>query len=96
MKKATTVRISEKYSLSLPDYVKGAGIAVGTAFLQMIVDTLNTGNLVFDWKTILVTSLSAGAAYLAKNWLVEPAQVITSVQTNAKAIEVAKDVKEIV
>lgn len=92
----TTVRVSEKFSLALPDYFKGLGIAMGTAFLQMIVDTVNTGNLVFDWKTILVTSISAGAAYLLKNFLIEPAQVITSTPTNAKANKVAEEVKEIV
>jgi membrane protein implicated in regulation of membrane protease activity len=63
-------------SLQGRDFIKGLLIAVLTAVLALVQTSLSAGELNFDWKVIGTAALSAGLAYIVKNWL-EPTQTIT-------------------
>ena len=56
-------------SLVIPDWVKALIVAVLSAPVGIILDTLNTGTLVFDWKKVAIAALTGGIGYLAKNFL---------------------------
>lgn len=79
-------------SLQTRDFVKGLLIAVLTAVLALVQTSLQAGELNFDWKVIGTAALSAGLAYIVKNWL-EPTTVINVLKGEdaAAAIRAAKD-----
>lgn len=56
-------------TLIVPDWAKALIVAVLSAPVGLILDTLNTGTLVFDWKKVLIAALTGGIGYLAKNFL---------------------------
>jgi hypothetical protein len=58
---------SKKYKLNSRDFVKGLIIAILAAALSIVQNSLSAGQLIFDYKLIITTSLSAGVAYLIKN-----------------------------
>lgn len=92
-----TTTTSKKFSLKLSDWLKALLLAVATPVLTIIMNSLNAGVLTFNWKNILITGLSAGIAYIIKNYLT-PAQVVI---TNAppeqiKAVEAGKAEAQIV
>lgn len=90
---ANKVILSEQFTLSLRDFVKGLIVAVISAVVPLVQETINQGELSFNWKAIGVTALGAFFAYLAKN-LFEGPKVITTYNTNEKATEVAADIKK--
>ena len=59
---------SKFLSLSAPDWLKGVLVAVLSTILPIILQTIQAGSLTFDWKAIGTTALSAGLAYLMKNF----------------------------
>lgn len=71
---ATTVT-SKRFQLKLSDGVKALLIAIATPVITIIINSLNAGLLTFNWKNILITGLSAGLAYIIKNYLT-PAQIV--------------------
>lgn len=95
----TKVILSEKYTLQLRDYVKGLGLAVASAVVSALYDVLTStsGSIEdIDWKVVLRIALTAGLLYIGKNWLVEPAKVITTTTNNADAVQASKDIKKVV
>lgn len=92
---ANNVILSPKYSLGLRDFLKGGLLAVLSAVVPIIQQSLERGELTFNWKSIGIVALGAFVAYIAKNWLLEPAQVTTTYGAdNNKATEVAVDVSK--
>lgn len=59
---------SKKFSLDWKDAAKGFVLSVITGAFTVIVESLEAGTLSFDWKNIGITALTAGCAYLAKNF----------------------------
>lgn len=92
----TKVRISERFSLSLKDFFRGLVIASITSALVVVQTSIDSGSVVFNWKQIGIAAIGGGVAYLLKNFLLEPPKVITTTESNAKAKEVTKDIKEII
>ena len=72
---ATTVTTSKRFSLKVPDFLKGLLVAIITPVFTILYSSLNAGSLTFDWKAIASTAGAAGLAYLLKNYLT-PAQTI--------------------
>lgn len=62
------MKTSNQFTLNLQDAGKGLIIAVGSAVITIIENTLNAGSLTFNWKQIGLTALAAAAAYLGKNF----------------------------
>ena len=73
------VTTSKKFSLSLNDWEKGLIVAVLSPVFPIIMQSLNAGSFVIDWKVVGTTALGAGLAYLAKNFF-------TSSQTTIKGV----------
>jgi hypothetical protein len=67
---------SKKFSLDWKDAAKGFVMSALTAFITVVYSSLEAGTLEFDWKKIGVASLTAGFAYLLKNFFT-PAEVKT-------------------
>ena len=58
---------SKLWSLCKNDWFKGLVVAVITAPLTIIYQSVSAGGLVFDWKAISAAALTGGIAYLLKN-----------------------------
>lgn len=61
--------MTKLFSLKLNDLWKGFIVAVLTAPLTIIYESLQAGSLNFDWPTIGKAALAAACAYLIKNFL---------------------------
>jgi hypothetical protein len=56
-------------SLNIQDFFKGLIVAILTALVTFLYNTMDSGELVFNWKQIATTSLTAALAYIIKNYL---------------------------
>ncbi len=54
-------------TIKLSDWWRGLIVAVATAPLTIIYQSVSAGTLIFDWKAIVTTALAGGIAYLMKN-----------------------------
>jgi bacteriorhodopsin len=60
---------SSIFTLNKADFIKGLIIAVITAIITLLYNTVQTGSLTFDWKAISTAAASAALAYIMKNLL---------------------------
>jgi hypothetical protein len=54
-------------TLKLSDFWRGLIIAILTAPLTIIYQSIQAGSLDFDWKTILLVGVAGAISYLLKN-----------------------------
>lgn len=54
-------------NLNNKDFIKGLIVAVLSAVVTIIYNTVQAGSLTFDWKAIGLTALSSAMAYIMKN-----------------------------
>jgi len=54
-------------SLNTKDFIKGLLVAVLSAVVTILYNTIQTGSLEFDWKAIGITALTSALAYIMKN-----------------------------
>lgn len=71
---STTTTSPGAGKLNLNDFLKGLLIATLSTPITIITQTLNSGTLIFDWKTIGIVALASGLSYIVKN-LLTPAQI---------------------
>jgi hypothetical protein len=96
---AKNVIVSERWKLSVRDWLKTAALTVGTPMLyevqKVVLAAINDGTfeLNINWKAVLMIGLSAGVTYALKQLTGSP-KVTTVYDTNAKATEVAEDIKK--
>lgn len=93
---ATQVRLSKKFSIAIPDVLRGGLMAALTSALVIVQQSIDKGDLVFNWKSIAMAAVGGGVAYLLKNFLLEPPKVITTVKNNEKGAEVKADINKVV
>lgn len=60
---------SSIFTLNKADFIKGLVIAVLTAVITLLYNTVQSGTLAFDWKAISTAAVSAALAYIMKNLL---------------------------
>jgi hypothetical protein len=60
---------SSLFTLNSKDWVKGLVVAVLTAIITVVYNTIQTGALLLDWKAISIAAISAALAYITKNLL---------------------------
>lgn len=78
--------VSERWTLQGRDWWNGLLIAVISAVLISVQQTIDAGTLAFDWKAIGMGSIAAIASYVLKN-LTEPTKVVdVATGDEAKAI----------
>jgi hypothetical protein len=68
-----------KYTLKTRDLVKGALMAVLVPAVYIIQTSLDAGVLTFNWKQILIASISGLLAYLIKNFFTDDIQVAKNI-----------------
>lgn len=96
---ANKIIVSERWKLSVRDWLKTSALTVGTPMLyeiqKVVLTAINDGTfeLNINWKAVLMIGLSAGLTYLVKQLTGSP-KVTTVYDTNAKAAEVAEDIKK--
>jgi hypothetical protein len=54
-------------TLGSKDFIKGLLVAVLSAVITIVYNTIQNGSLTFDWKTIGMTALTSAVAYIMKN-----------------------------
>ena len=59
-------------SLGVKDILRGLLIAILTPILVLIQQSIEAGNLVFEWKSLLISGVGGGLAYLIKNFFTKP------------------------
>jgi hypothetical protein len=57
------------FSLNTKDFVKGLFVAVFTAVITLLYNSVQAGDFVFNWKAIGMAALTSGLAYIMKNLL---------------------------
>jgi len=60
---------STLFTLNTKDFIKGLVVAVLSAVVTILYNTIQTGTLDFDWKQIGVMALTSALAYIMKNLL---------------------------
>jgi len=55
------------FTLNTNDFLKGLIMAVLSSVITVVYQTVETGSLIFDWKTIGTIALTSGIAYIMKN-----------------------------
>lgn len=63
------MKMSSYLSLNSVDYIKGLLMAVLTAVITVVYTSIQEGTVVFNWKVIAMSALSAALAYITKNFL---------------------------
>ena len=66
------MKTSNFLSLNLRDIAKGLLMAILTPVVVIIQQSLEAGVFTFDWKSIGLTAIGGGVAYLAKNFFTKP------------------------
>ena len=61
-------------SLGVKDVLRGLLIAILTPVLVLIQQSIEAGNLVFEWKSLLIAGVGGGLAYLIKNFFTKPVE----------------------
>lgn len=91
------VILSKRFSLLTRDYIRAAIMAGLTSAFMVIQNIIDSGQLVFNWKVIGMTSLASAVGYLFKNGLLEPTKVITTVpEKKADPVVVTDEIKTLV
>jgi len=80
---------SKKFWLNSKDFLRGLIIAMITAALMVIQNSFDAGELVFNWKQIIMAAIGGGVAYLLKNFF-QPAQVKQTINSNQ--VDAIKDI----
>lgn len=87
MKKVT---VNKKFVVQVADVLKGLVVAVLTSVLTAAQNIAVLGE--FNWTMIAMAAVSGGSAYILNRFFSKP-QVVTYYDSNAKAKEVAEDIK---
>lgn len=62
---------SKKFTLNWRDIGQSLLLAVGTDVLVVVQQTIESGNLNFDWKHIAYIAIGSTVTYLTRNFLRE-------------------------
>lgn len=87
----STSTTSKQFSLNGKDLLRGLLVAILSPIFTILIESLNQGSLTFDWKAIAAVGLSAGLAYLLKNFLT-PSTIVVSAPSDT--VQSVKDGKQ--
>lgn len=59
-------------SLGIRDFLRGLAMAVLTPIITVTYQSIESGELTFNWKIILLSGVSGGLAYIMKNLFTSP------------------------
>ncbi len=69
-----TVVTSPRYAINWKDALNGLLMSIGTAILVFLQNSIDLGEVVFDWKKIAMAGLAGAVTYLIKNYF-KPATI---------------------
>lgn len=72
---------NKQFWLNARDFIRGALIAIITAALTVIQNSVQDGAFSFKWKNVATISITAFIAYILKNWL-SPSTAVMELKTN--------------
>lgn len=87
MANPTTTSTSTQFSVNLRDIIKGLIMAVLVPVVTIILNSINQGELTFNWKQILIVAIGGFLGYIMKNFLT-PAQIVI---TDKETVQAVKD-----
>ena len=94
---AQKVIVSKQGYVSLIEWLKSAGYAVGTTVLYAVQSSIEqyveTGNFDLNWSTLAKIAIGAFALFVTGKAVAKP-HVKTVYNSNKKAVEVAEDIKK--
>jgi hypothetical protein len=90
---AEKVIVSEQWKVSVIEWLKSAGYAVGTSVLFELQKYIDKGNLNIDWKQMGMVALGTFILFVGGKFVAKPT-VKTVYSNNAQALNVAEDIKE--
>lgn len=85
---------SKKFTLQWRDAARGLIMAALTSALVVVQQSIEAGQLDFNWQSIAMAAVGGGVAYLLKNWLIEPPKTIVVSDTNTKAENATETIKD--
>lgn len=89
---AEKVIISKQWALSLIDWLKSAGYAVGISVAVELQKYIDAGDLNIDWKRLAMVAAGSFLTLLIGKLVAKPT-VKTIYKTNSKAASVGEDLK---
>lgn len=90
---AEKVILSKQYKVSLIEWLKSAGYAVGTAVLFELQNYIDKGDLDINWQQVGKIALGAFILFVSGKALAKPS-VKTVYSSNAKAASVSENIKQ--
>lgn len=70
---------SKFFSLGIRDILRGLLIAVLTPVFVIVQQSLESGSLEFNWKSIGIAAVAGGLAYITKNLFTKPDSVTQNI-----------------
>lgn len=70
-------KTSKQFTVDIWDILKAFVVASISGAIPAIIESLNTGSLNIDWRSVTVVALSAGLGYLVKNFF-SPQKIVAS------------------
>lgn len=67
IEKFASVKVTPPGTLNWRDFANGLVMAILTPALVVVQQSVDKGELVFNWKVIAIAAISGGIAYLLKN-----------------------------
>ena len=89
---AKEVILSKQWAVSLIEWLKSAGYAVGTAVIFELQKYLDKGDLNINWKQMGMIALSAFILFIGGKFVAKPT-VKTVYDSNSKATTVSKKIE---
>lgn len=81
---------SDKFKLSLQDWLRGLYVAVGGALFTILESSVRTWTWTFDWQDILRIAVSAGVAYLGKQFVTGQPKAVAIDSTKTEVKDISK------
>lgn len=81
---------SKQFTVNWRDLVKGLVVAIVTPILATVQQSVSAGTLTFNWSLIAISGISAGVAYLGKNFFT-PSQTVITNQSPTERAQSEKD-----
>ena len=72
------MKTSKQFSLDYRDILKGLLMSILTPALFIVQQSLDKGELVFNYKQVAVAAVAGGVAYLIKNFLTPSKTIINN------------------
>lgn len=69
-------------SLGWRDFFRGLAMAVLTPVVTLITNSVDNGELTFNWRLIVLSAIGGAGAYLLKNIFTKPDSVKTYAEGN--------------